>query len=146
MPKGEDFDVKPSKKKKDSKKTKDKAKQFLMSHPEILYNARDYFRNKNWIQVVEDIVPRGDLKKEEEIYPRNQGDLKEDDLRGLAVYASMLLNKDLMDLDPKTAMEDALTMAIGWKDEGKYAGKVNANTFKTILNHMGKIKKASIKG
>jgi len=137
-------DKKPASGEKDKlKKVKDQAKMIIMNHPEILYDAKNLFNHENGKTIIEEIVPRGDIKIEDQIYPRNNYDLKEEDIRGLAVYASMIVNDDLMKYDQRTAYEDALTMAIGWKDDGKYAGKVNANTYLLILDNIGKIKKAS---
>lgn len=131
-------------KKEDKKELKQKAQQLLLKHPEILNSARGLFRNENGKTIVEETVPRGDLSKETVIYPRTQGDLEEEDLRGLAVYASTLLDKTLMEYDPKVAMQDALHKAIWNKDGGKYAGRVNANTYALIMDQMGRIKKAAM--
>jgi len=133
----------PAKKKDDKGDVKNKARSLLMKHPEIAENARALFRNENGKTIVEEIVPRGDMKKKDVIYPRSQGDLKEEDMRGLAVYANSLIDKTLQAYDKAVAHEDALTKAIGSKDDGKYAGKVNANTFDLILGIMGGMKKAA---
>ena len=128
--------------KKDDEKTK--AKQLLSKHPEIMYNARNLFRNENGTTIVEESVPRGDPKKEDVIMPRTQGDLTDTDLREMAVFASSLVDDTLRQYDQKVAYEDALQRAIGSKDGGKYAGKVNASTFSLIMDTMGKkAKKAS---
>lgn len=142
----EKFKVNPSDKKIEDigeRSLKDEARLLIKNHPEIWHNAREYFRNKNFKQIVEEIVPRGDLGTEEVIYPRNQGDLTERDLRALAIHASMIVDDTLMQYDPKVACEDALRKTIWYKDNGKYAGKVNANTFNLMLGYMDKIKKAS---
>lgn len=132
--------VMPSDKKKD---VSSMAKSMLQNHPEVLYGAKPYFRNENGQQVVQDIVPRGDLKTEDVIMPRKRGDLTEEDLKGLAVYATMIINEILSKYDPNVANEDALTMAIQYKDSGKYANKVDAPTYALILGNMKKIKNAS---
>jgi hypothetical protein len=123
---------------------KARAKQLLSKHPEIMYNARNLFRNENGTTIVEESVPRGDPKKEDVIMPRTQGDLTDTDLREMAVFASSLVDDTLRQYDQKVAYEDALQRAIGSKDGGKYAGKVNASTFSLIMDTMGKkAKKAS---
>ena len=132
--------VSPGDKKDDSRV---KAKQLLSKHPEIMYNARNLFRNENGKTIVEESVPRGDPKKEEVIMPRTQDDLTDSDLREMAVFASSLVDDTLRQYDQKVAYEDALQRAIGAKDGGKYAGKVNASTFVLIMDQMGKNKKAS---
>jgi hypothetical protein len=137
-------DEKKSPEKNDDKENlTNRARQLLMKHPELANNARGLFRNENGKTIVEETVPRGDLSKENLIYPRCQGDLEEDDLRGLAVYASTLIDKTLAGYDEKVAQEDALTKAIWNKDGGKYANRVNQSTFQLIMDQMVKIKKAS---
>jgi DNA-directed RNA polymerase subunit RPC12/RpoP len=133
------LEVNPSKKKKDDKKdVKSKAHMLIMKHPEVMYSARGLFRNENGKTIVEEVVPRGDPDQEEVIMPRTQGDLKDEDLRGLAVFAGELIDDTLKAYDPQVALEDALARAIATKDNGKYAGKVNASTFTLILDSMGK--------
>lgn len=136
-----DLKVSPGDKKGDEKA---KAKQLLAKHPEIMYNARNLFHNENGSTIIEESVPRGDSKKEDVIMPRTQGDLTDADLREMAVFASSLVDDTLRQYDQKVAYEDALQRAIGAKDGGKYAGKVNASTFALIMDSMGKKdKKAS---
>jgi len=132
--------VKPS----DPKDEKAKAKGLLAKHPEIMYNARNLFHNENGETIIEESVPRGDEKKEDVLMPRTQSDLTDADLREMAVFASSLVDDTLKQYDQKVAYEDALQRAIGSKDGGKYAGKVNASTFALIMDSMGKKdKKAS---
>jgi hypothetical protein len=131
--------VKPS----DPKDEKAKAKGLLAKHPEIMYNARNLFHNENGETIIEESVPRGDEKKEDVIMPRTQSDLTDTDLREMAVFASSLVDDTLKQYDQKVAYEDALQRAIGSKDGGKYAGKVNASTFALIMDNMGKKKQAS---
>ena len=121
----------------------DRAKVLIKNHPELTQNARSLFRNENGKTIVEEIVDRGDIKTKDLICPRNQGDLKDDDLRGLAVYASTLIDKKIEKYDSKMAKEDALMMSIKTKDGGKYDGKVNASTFGFILGYMDGIKKTA---
>lgn len=141
-----DKKVQPSKKKKEEKKDdkkslKDKATLMIMRHPELMNNARGLFRNENGKTIVEEMVPRGDLDTEEQVMPRNQGDLDNDDLRELALYASDMVDKDLLQYDPKVAFEDALQRAIWGKDDGRYQSRVNASTFQLILDNMKSMKK-----
>jgi hypothetical protein len=125
------------------KKEKKDKRNLLLQHPEIKNNAKALFRCENGKTIVEEIVPRGDIKTKDLIYPRNQGDLKNEDLRGLAVHASSLIDPLISKYDINLAREDALHMAIRTKDGGKYDGKVNASTFSTIMNFMGSMKKAA---
>jgi hypothetical protein len=127
--------VSPGDKKDD---VKSKAKQLLSKHPEIMYNARNLFNNENGKTIIEERVPRGDAKTEDVIMPRTQGDLTDADLREMAVFASSLVDATLKEYDQTVAYEDALQRAIGSKDGGKYAGKVNASTFALIMGEMGK--------
>lgn len=141
-----DKKVQPSKKKKEEKKDdrkslKDKATLLIMRHPELVNNARGLFRNENGKTIVEEMVPRGDLDTEEQVMPRNQGDLDNDDLRELALYASDMVDKDLYQYDPKVAFEDALQKAIWSKDDGRYQNRVNASTFQLIMDNMKPMKK-----
>jgi hypothetical protein len=134
-----DLKVSPGKKDED---VKSKARQMLLKHPEVMYNARNLFHNENGTTIIEERVPRGDAKKEDAIMPRTQGDLTDTDLRELAVFASSLVDETMNQYDQKVAHEDALQRAIGSKDGGKYAGKVNASTFALLLDNMGKSKKS----
>jgi hypothetical protein len=117
----------------------------LMQHPEVLNNARHLFRNENGRTIVEDRVPRGDVKREDVGQPFCQADLTEADLRDLGKYASDMVDDNLMRYDERTAYEDALHRAIHDKDGGKYSGKVNANTFSLILSTINKPKKSTAK-
>ena len=60
----------------------ERAKGLIKKHPELTQSARSLFRNENGKTIVEEIVNRGDIKTKDLIYPRAQGDLKDDDLRG----------------------------------------------------------------
>jgi DNA-directed RNA polymerase subunit RPC12/RpoP len=136
--------VKPGDKKPDEKDdVKAKAKLLILKHPEATHSARDLFHNENGKTIVEEKVPRGDVSKEDVLMPRNQSDLTDKDLRELAAYASNIIDPILKQYDERVAKEDALLRAIGSKDSGKYAGKVNASTFTLILDQMGKKKQAS---
>lgn len=138
--------VKPGKKiLKDKKDLKQRAKDLLMEHPEILYNARDLFRNENGKTIPEERVPRGDVDQKNEICPRNQGDLTEEDLRSLAKRASSIVDEILLKYDPDVAYQDALQRAIHSSEDGKYQNRVNANTFSLILKAMKKPKKTEDK-
>lgn len=122
--------VKPSEKKM--------VNNILLKHPEVLNNARHLFRNENGRTIVEDRVPRGDPKREDVGQPFCQADLTDPDLRNLAKYSSGIIDEHLLKYDEKTAHEDALHRAINELEGGKYAGKVNANTFNLILADIGK--------
>lgn len=141
------FKVKPADKKietsgmRDKAALKDKARSLLMKNPEIMRNARAYFRNENGKTIPEETVPRGDLSTENVIYPRNMDDLTEDDLQGIAVFANSIMDEGLVRYDRKTAVEDALHRAIATKDEGRYAGKINSNIFSVLAEHLEKSKK-----
>lgn len=119
---------------------KQKGQTLIMNHPELVNNARGLFRNENGRTIVQERVPRGDIGLSK---PLSHSDLKDDDLRGLAVFATTLIDPDLARYDSKTAQEDALTKAIDKKDDGKYAGIINANSYALILENMGQIKKAA---
>lgn len=122
---------------------KSMARKLIMSHPEVLYNARDLFRNENGTTIPEAVVPREDPKPVEAFSPATQYDLTNDDLKSISAYASTLIDKRMSKYDERIAYEDALAKAIWSKDEGKYQNRVNANTYELLLATMGKIKKAS---
>ena len=127
------------KEKKTVKPSQNKMVQnILLKHPEVLNNARHLFRNENGRTIVEDRVPRGDPERKGIGEPFCQADLTDPDLRNLAKYASDIIDEHLLKYDEKTAFEDALHRAINEMDGGKYAGKVNANTFSLILSNVGK--------
>jgi hypothetical protein len=139
MSKNEDnknLKVKPGDKDKDS--SLEKAKGILRNHPEILFNARNLFHNKNGQTVVEAIVPRGDLSTEASIMPRTQYDLREDDFKAISKHASKIIDPVMKEYDGRVAMEDALTRAIATLGDGKYANKVNASTYNLLLDNMEK--------
>jgi hypothetical protein len=124
--------VKPSEKKM--------VNNILLKHPEVLHSVRNLFRNENGRTIVEDRVPRGDPDRKGVGQPFCQADLTDPDLRNLAKYASGILDEHLLKYDEKTAHEDALHRAINELEGGKYAGKVNTNTFNLILSTMEKRK------
>ncbi len=124
--------------KKDKPSAKSLAKGMLLNHPEVLNSARHLFRNQNGQTIVEDRVPRGDPKREDVGQPFNVYDLNETDLRELAKYATDIVDEGILRYDERTAYEDALHRAINEKDNGKYAGKVNSNTYAVILSNINK--------
>lgn len=129
-----DLKVKPGDKEKDS--TRQKAKDLLANHPEILFSARDLFHNKNGETVIEAMVPRGDPSVEDAIMPRTQYDLKNDDLMAISKHAKKIIDASMKEYDERVAMEDALTRAIATLDDGKYASKVNASTFSLLMDNL----------
>lgn len=128
--------IKPGDKEKES--VREKAKGLIRNHPEILFNARKLFHNENGTTVIEDKVPRGDLKQEDVIMPRHQYDLKEADLQAISKHAKKIVDASIKEYDERVAMEDALTRAIATLDDGKYAGKVSASTYSLILGNLVK--------
>jgi hypothetical protein len=124
--------------KKDKASAKSLAKNMLLNHPEVLNSARHLFHNQNGQGIIEDRVPRGDPKREDVGQPFNVYDLKENDLRDLAKYATDIVDEGILRYDERTAYEDALHRAINEKDGGKYAGKVNSNTYALILSNINK--------
>lgn len=125
-------------KKSNKKSNKSKDINLLQKHPQVENNAYDYFNHENGKTIIEDRVPRGDQDPWTAGQPINQGALTNEDLQGLAVYAMDLLDPLIARYDEETAREDALRHAINEKDGGKYAGKLSANTFKLLTNHMEK--------
>lgn len=123
----------------DKKNKKKPEKSLLIDHPEVQNNARGYFHHENGKTIIEDRVPRGDADPYKSAQPMNNGDLTDDDFRDLAAYAADLIDAGIHKYDEHTAYMDALSRAINEKDGGKFAGKVNANSFKIILDHVGKI-------
>lgn len=111
----------------------------LENHPEASNSGNRYF---NYVTnpIPEEVVPHGDVRAP------YQGpyDLTESDLVGLAVYASTLLNKDLLRYNPIVASQDALNMAIRSKDNGKFDSKLNDSTYSMVLAYLAAIQKPSI--
>lgn len=126
--------VKPGEKESDQ----EKARGFLKDHPEILYSARHLFHNKNGQTVIEAKVPRGDLSTEAAVMPRTQYDLNDSDFQAISKHAKKIVDASLKAYDERVAMEDALTRAIATLDDGKYASKVNANTYTLLLDKLVK--------
>lgn len=136
MPKNIGLKVQPGDKKEDS--PRQKAKSLLNNHPEILFSARDLFHNENGKTVIEAMVPRGDLSTEDSIMPRTQYDLSDEDFKSLTAHAKKIVDPVMKEYDERVAMEDALTMAIATLDDGKYASKVNANTYSLLMDKLVK--------
>lgn len=125
-----------TKKNQKSRPKQKKEKELLNEHPEVTRNAQDYFNHENGETIIQDRVPRGDANPYSSPMPMNQGDISNDDLRGLAVYAKDIIDPVLYRYDEKTAARDALTRAVYEKDGGKYSGRLNANTFNLVLGYM----------
>jgi hypothetical protein len=125
-----------TKKNQKSRPKQKKEKELLNEHPEVTRNAQDYFNHENGETIIQDRVPRGDADPYSSPMPMNQGDLSNDDLRGLAVYAKDIMDPVLYRYDEKTAARDALTRAIHEKDGGIYSSRLNTNTFDLVLGYM----------
>jgi hypothetical protein len=115
---------------------REKAKDLLANHPEILFSVRDLFHNKNGETVIEAMVPRGDLSTEASVMPRTQYDVKNEDLHAISTHAKKIVDATMKEYDERVAMEDALTIAIATLDDGKYASKINASTYSLLMNNL----------
>jgi len=122
--------------KKEVKPAEKKVTGILAKHPVLQNKARELFRNENGMTVVQERVPRGDLPQEEEIMPRNEWDLTEEDLKGLVDHAKKMVDPILSKYDEDVALEDALSKAVWSKDGGKYQGRLSACTQKIVLDAM----------
>lgn len=132
--------------KKEVKPADKKVGDLLEKHPVVQNTARGLFRNENGTTIVQERVPRGDLPQDEVIMPRNEWDLTEDDLKGLAEHAKKSIDPILAKYDEDVAHEDAVARAVSTKDGGKYQGRVSACTQKLILDSMkGSTKKTENK-
>jgi hypothetical protein len=135
--------------KKEVKPAEKKLGDVLDKHPTVQNNARDLFRNQNGTTIVQERVPRGDLPQDEVIMPRNEFDLTEDDLKGLAEHAKKMIDPVLAKYDEDVALEDALSKAVWSKDGSKYQSRLSACTQKLVLDIMkggkGSSKKASVR-
>lgn len=131
-----EYKVKPGEKKVES--DREKASKFLKDHPEILNNARDLFHNENGKTVIEAKVPRGDLSVEESVVPRTQYDFSEEDYKAILAHTKKIIDPVMKQYDERVAMEDALTVAIATLDDGKYANRVNANTYNLLMDKLAK--------
>jgi len=122
--------------KKEVKPADKKVEGLMDKHPQVLNNARHLFRNENGTTVVQERVPRGDLPQEDVISPRNEFDLTDDDLQGIADSAKKSVDPILAKYDEDVALEDALSKTIWSKDSGKYQGRLSASTQSLILDVM----------
>ena len=129
-----DLKVKPGSKESEHQR----AKNLLKDHPEILFNARDLFHNKNGQTVIEAMVPRGDISVEDSVTPRTQYDVTNDDLQAISKYAKKIMDPVIKEYDVKVATEDALTRAIATLDDGKFDHKINANTYNLLMDNLVK--------
>jgi hypothetical protein len=130
------LNIKPGDTKKDS--AREKAKNLLKNHPEILFSARDLFHNKSGETVIEAKVPRGDISIEDSIMPRTQYDINNEDLQAISKHAKKIVDAAMREYDERVAMEDALTIAIATLDDGKYASKINASTYTLLMGDLVK--------
>lgn len=112
---------------------KEKAKNLLLRHPELVNNAKSLFRNENGNTIVEESVIRGNKGPSEIV---NQYDLTANDINDLVKEASNNIDETLFKYNPLVAREDALTKAVWSMGEGKFAAKVNASTYSLILEAM----------
>ena len=127
-----------AKKKTVSPGTKDvqtQARNLLLRHPELLHNGSHYFRNHNGETIVQEVVPRGDEGPSD---VQTQYDVSSDDVNSIIQDALKNIDVVLLRYNPGVALEDALTKIIWSKDNGKFASKVNANTFNLMLEAMTK--------
>jgi len=133
--------------KKEVKPAEKKVSDVLDMHPQVRNTARGLFRNENGTTIVQERVPRGDLPQDEVIMPRNEYDLTEDDLKGLAEHAKKIVDPILAKYDEDVANEDAVAKAVWSKDGGKYQSRLSAASQKLVLDLMkgkGASKKAAV--
>lgn len=111
-----------------------KKDKILEQHPEVRESAKDYF-NFETNPIIEEVVNRGDAR---EVNP-NPSDITGEDVKDLAKYAVELINKKTLEGDKKRALEEAVALSIGSKDNGKWQNKINTNTYDLILNETEKL-------
>jgi len=103
---------------------------YISSLPEVRHNAYKYFNYDN--RVVNERVDRHDVRKPY-MTAKDFGDM---DYDALVSYARTLINPVLLKYSPRTANEDALSMAIRSFANGLFDGKVNANCYNVLLDVM----------
>jgi len=113
----------------------------LEQHPSVQNSARGLFHNQNGTTVIQERVPRGDLPQEDVIMPRNEFDLTSEDLEKIAAEAKKAMDPLLVKYDEDVAMEDALARVVWSTGDGKYQGRLSANTQTLVLDLMRKGKK-----
>ena len=120
----------------EKKPTKSEQKA-LKDHPEFVNNALRYF-TYNTTPVIDPCVENPNDDSEMGINP---GDVTGKDLIGLATYAAGLADPRV-DEGPggrEGTVQDAVLRAIAEKDDGKFSGRINAETSKIIADKVTKM-------
>ena len=106
------------------------AQGYLSNLPEVKHNDYKYFNYDN--RVVQESVPRGDLKKPY-YAPKDFTDGMYD---ALVKTAFLAVNPILEKYSKKVAYEDALNTVIRSFGNGFFDGKINASAFNVLLEKM----------
>jgi len=109
----------------------------LSKHPEVTDSAAKYF-NISSNRIPQEIVPRGDSNEP----TMDPYEITSQDIAGLAVYATGIINQELLQSNKESALLDACLMAVRDKDSGKYDGRVSSKTQGLILAAMESLSKS----
>lgn len=102
-------------------------KSLLESHPEATNSGEEFFNfEKN--PIVEETVNRGDKRQ----YTPTAYEITDKDLEDLAKEALQYIEVDLLEDNRPAAISSAVSMAVGSMGEGRWQGKVSANTLRLI--------------
>lgn len=118
------------------KKVKEKANKLLLNHPEVINNARSYFRNENGRTIIEEIVDRKDIIENR---PVNMYKLTEEDFNLIVKSVKDYIDPVIKEYDKEVALRDALDKVIWNLDNGRYSGKINSTTYNYLLSNLLKI-------
>jgi hypothetical protein len=116
-----------------------KDKGVLQDHPEVKDNAADMFFYEKQ-PVIEEAVNRGDSRQP----GVNPYDITDDDLEALAKFAVKQIDKNLLMSSEQEAINDAVSMAIGSMDDGRWQGRVSSKTSDLIVGLVDKKLTASV--
>ena len=103
----------------------------LEKHPEVVGSAAKLF-NISSNRVPQEVVPRGDTNE----HTMDPYGITSKDIAGLAVYATGIVSKELLQTNKESAFLDACLMAVRDKDGGRYDGRVSSKTQDLILAAM----------
>jgi hypothetical protein len=112
----------------------DKKDQELQNLPEVRQNASDYFTYEK-TPIIQKSVNRGDSR---EVNP-TQYEITDEDIQKLAKNALLFIDKRMLDTAKDQAVSSAVSMAIGNMQEGRWQGKVNADTMDLICGLASKM-------
>jgi hypothetical protein len=114
-----------------NKKIRNKAQELLLkwNHPTLLNNAQHFFHNQNGTTIIKEKVslPEGISN------PINSFFLENKDYEYIIRETINNIDPILKEYDLKVAIEDSLSRIIASALNGRFAGKIDSNTYNCLL-------------